>query len=49
MGKNAQKKTRSSAPFRTGPILSLLPIVITPERNTKNGKPNGRNICQILF
>lgn len=49
MGENAQKKTQSAAPFRTGPILSLLPIVITPERKAQNGKPNGRNICQVLF
>ena len=25
------------------------PGVITPERNTKNGKPNGRNICPLLL
>lgn len=47
--KIAKIKARSAAPFRTGPILSLLPIVIIPERKAKNGKPNGRNICQVLF
>jgi len=49
MGKNGTKKDPKFSPVQNGPILSLLPIVITPERNTKNGKTNGRNICQVLF
>ena len=49
MGKNGTKKDPKFSPVQNGPIRSLLPIVIIPERKVKNGKPNGRNICQILF
>lgn len=38
MGKNGTKKDPKFSPVQNGPILSLLPIVIIPERKAKKWK-----------